>query len=459
MPAASRPSQTVKELSDAFMVTVPPTLTSPGRSGWWAKDEYYLYVYNGDGRAAHSWLQIVASAAAADLSNADAQAAVGLRIPRPLPLTGQLIALGDSQTAGYNNATKPYTSGGFLVSGFRWPTMLADALGLTLSNHGVGGSRISWKDANTDGESRVSIFNKCGREVQSTTTGVIAIMAGWNNLGQAGGVYDAAYFARLRNGYEAIIARALLDDWGGITHLGWTRTAQVDNPTGWSKTNCTSGQPAADTNAYVPFSWNNGTRDRRYWTIIGATTGVLEFQISNQRAVALFFDTQAGGGSVAIKVNGSLITTYDSAFSAPLGDKFPGVVFMDNLPSGTVTVRMENTSAGTVLFLAYGTISRTFNQGSRHVLFSGPCGNDGGTNARPLAQRQAAFVAARQAVAAFAPGYPVSFVDAQSQWVESRDQEPTDTSHLTDLGNFALAQQFFRPITLPNEASPNVLRL
>lgn len=60
MAAPSRPSQKVKELSDAFKVTVPPSLTAPGRSGYWAADDDYLYVYNGDGRADHSWLQLPA---------------------------------------------------------------------------------------------------------------------------------------------------------------------------------------------------------------------------------------------------------------------------------------------------------------------------------------------------------------------------------------------------------------
>lgn len=403
-----------------------------------------------------------AGAAASDLSNPAAQVMLRQRVPRPLPRSGLMQTGGDSQTFGTNYGTsRPYNDGsGNLLAKYKWVQQLADAHAMTLSNFAIGGSRVSWKDG-PDSWDRRSIFNMVGRNSSINTTGIMAVMAGWNNLGQdVDAAYDAAYFARLRNAYEAIIARYQIDFWGGITNLGWTATAQVNNPTGWSVTNTTNGQPAADDTTYVPFYWNNTTRDRRYWINIGATTGVVQFQVVDQRAFCVFFDTAPGGGSVTIKVNGASVATYDSNFTAPLSDIFPGVVWVDNIPTGTLTIRVENTSGASVKMLAYGTRSKTFDEGTRHMLLSGPCGNDGGPgNPKPETQRVAAQLAAYQAVQTFSPNYPVSWVETQSQWVESTDQEPTDTSHLTDLGNYGIFRQFLTPWQLPNASSPHFVRM
>lgn len=56
MAALSRPSNTVKPLADTVLVSVPPTLTAPGKPGYWARDEDFTYFYTGDGRT-HSWSQ------------------------------------------------------------------------------------------------------------------------------------------------------------------------------------------------------------------------------------------------------------------------------------------------------------------------------------------------------------------------------------------------------------------
>lgn len=58
MAASSRPSQAVKPLADTTLVSVPPTLTSPGQPGWWARDEDTFYVYTSNRGEAHQWIAI-----------------------------------------------------------------------------------------------------------------------------------------------------------------------------------------------------------------------------------------------------------------------------------------------------------------------------------------------------------------------------------------------------------------
>lgn len=398
-----------------------------------------------------------------------------LRLPFPPPVAFNIV--GDSQIYGTNAATRPYISGGRIKEGYRIPQIIAKTAGIsTVNNWGVPSSRISWNTSNAS--SKQSSFNVLGSQIgnppdpgggaatpPNALTGVWASMATWNNLGQGMAVNDRTREV-LMNARMAEISRVMIDYWGGVTHLGWelgrltTGTADTSPTPGWVCTGSTVN-PGADADMPVPFKIE-GSDTARITVALDAGeyiqfnvgpptgTGYSGYSTYVPRALALHFDTTSAGGGFIVKVNGTTKFTGTSQFTAPLGDSFPGVVWLDGVTIGDV-IRFEATS-GIVQWVSFGSPSDTTAIYNKLFICASPTANP--ANGRTTSELQMAFMAAKDAVAAFAPSYPVLFADTQTNWVTSRDQEPDDISHLTAKGNAQIAQQILNAYRPARKSNP-----
>lgn len=366
-----------------------------------------------------------------------------------LPRSGTLYLFGDSQSFGTNASGKAYAPAGRLKEVYRIPDIIGNSLGLTVNNLAIPGSRFSWKAG-----SEQSSYNQFGLlGTTMPTEGIISIMAGWNNLAQGAVPWSPEMERRWEVAQMAMIARALIDNWGGITTFGWTKnwTGSTDpSPIpGWSSTGTNNNQGS------VLNPYPGDGLSTRYW--IDLTAGqYVQFDVAEGvRAIGLFYETSpVGGGDFVVTLNGETIFEGNSQFAAPLGDHFPGVVWIENVGEGD-TIRFEGVN-GTTHWQAFGSVSDTADILKRLILVASPPANPAG--GRTDDYLAGAFQAVLRAVSAFSEIYPVRFVDTQRLWLTARDQEPADISHLTAVGSSLVAAAFLRPEIPISASHPNVIR-
>lgn len=376
--------------------------------------------------------------------------------PRHLPQTGTIYAIGDSQTYGSNSATSvDYASGGRLLAAYRWVDMLAtrDQRDLTISNLAVGGSKISWDSASANSYGQFSQFNAWG-QIDYDWEGVIVMMCGWNNTSNTSTSDD--FHTVMRRAYEAIIARALIDDYGGISINGWLRSGTGSSLSSWSTTGANNQynySVSADRRKVMPFYFGDATAARYRVDLDG--TDYVQFTLANKRSAALFFETSADGGAIAVSVNGVVVWSGTSYYNST--EQFPQVVWLDNLPSSATIKFYGALSAGEHCFwLGAGWVdSNTSRARERTLVFGTTVANTFQSgSSRPLAMLQRLAKQAEAAAAAFSD-YPVYFADVFNAWVQSTDQEPQDESHLTAVGNEHVYSAFRQASRLSLAYSPN----
>lgn len=411
------------------------------------------------GTDVQAWQQNLAQLSGTAVTNAQladidsARKPIGVN-PRHLPQTGTLYAFGDSQTYGSNHATGvDYTDvGGRLLAAYRFVDMLGgrDQRSLTVNNFAIGGSKISWAPAGANDYEFFSQFNAWGRMAYDWE-GVVVMMCGWNNTGST--TTDDAFHAVMRRSYEALIARALLDDYGGISINGWTREGTSYALPSWSTTGSNNQYAYAvtgDRRKVMPFYFGDSSAAR--YRVDLDNTDYVQFTLSNKRAAALFFDTSADGGAIAVQVNGVQVWSGTSLYAGT--QQFPQVVWLDNLPATAVIKFIGALGAGEHCYwLGAGWIdANTSREKERTILFGTTVANT--TNSRSLAMLQRLAKQAEAAAAAFAD-YPVYFADVFNSWVQSTDSEPQDTSHLTPVGNEHVYSAFRSATRLARGYSPN----
>lgn len=365
-----------------------------------------------------------------------------------IPRTGNLWGYGDSQTAG-NNSAYP---GGMLPEALRWPNVLATTQGrsLTVANMAVGAQRISW-----DGEFYFSAFNQMGYQ-PINWTGTSATMIGWNNNHPAP---DDAYFERVYQGHRANIARQLIEGYGGISFLGWSDSSPADGQYSWTTTGVNNQFPSSGgLPPIVPFPRSGENSMARYRTLLGPGN-YARFTLANKRAIALFFDATLDSGTISVKVNGVEVGQYSLSNSGSGVDndtgQYPYVVWLENVPA-SAQVEVSPVGASYAYFLAFGWVNSSSSvMANRTILYGSVVANLHG-HTESILYRSAR--AAQMAVASF-KGYPVYFANTYSTWRTATDQEPSDLSHLTPVGNQHVAQAFASAVRLPFVANPNFVDL
>jgi hypothetical protein len=357
---------------------------------------------------------------------------------------GTFNAFGDSQTYGTAVTSKWYSDGARALAAYRWPDMVANLVNhpLTINNYGVASSRAGWRDS-ANRYDQESHFNKLGRNIAYNWTGTVAALPNWNSTG--GGDYGDDYLQMLRRANEAFIARALIDDYCAVTHLGWTRASSVDNSTpSWTSTGSSSGfgGGVAGDKGDTSNAFSAGAIIQRYRQILTGTQ-YFEFTLTDKKAVGIFGETVTSavtGGPFTVSLNGTVLGTYTMSISGQ-ADSYPFVVWLENLPSSAV-IRIDNVS-GENWFLAAGYVERgtaSLNQ-KRCVIF----GTTSGNTYNHLVSDYPKVLARNARDAAFASGafarlgYPVYFANAFANWDQTTDQELDDLSHLNAWGNWSVA--------------------
>jgi hypothetical protein len=375
-----------------------------------------------------------------------------------IPKLGTGYFFGDSQTAGINAASKPYTSGGYVIPAYRWTDKLCTKhdRALTVSNQGYGGSRISYRmqvgDAANNWESH---YNRLGN-LPYNWTGMAVFMCGWNNTASAN-EGSAEYYKYLRFAHEAVLDRANADGWYGVTHLGWTHLSPVAATPGWSTNVVASNTEwiigaAGKTN---PFYYQDDS-GARYTFDLGASKYV-SLVLTNKRACGIHFDVGATSGEVLVKVNDVPVGTWTLVYNDPLaGDIFPVCIHLEGLPP-TAVIRVENVS-GTAKWLGITfKDADTSKVSNRSILYGSVVGNT--ANGRTKTHLYEVAKTAEAAAGVYGQFYPVYFSNNFSNWLDSTDQEPTDISHLTDIGNETVFRNFSKAYRVPYESSPNFVVL
>lgn len=383
-----------------------------------------------------------------------------------IPKAGNLYSYGDSQTFGVNNGTGglPYTDGARLLPAYRWVNQVAtrNDRALTINDGSIGSSRISWvPGADATYPLIGSHFNCLGR-LPFDWAGVVVAMPGWNNIDPANDG-SAPFYLAMRRAHEAMIAKMMLTDWFGITHLGWNRALGSAGATYQWLTNTVVGDlgpqilnAGSNTN---PFYFGDPSGSR--YTIDLTAGKYVQFGVYDSRAVGLFFDTSPSATTCTFRVtvNDVVVGLFDTNYLAPApfaADCFPCCVFLDEMPAGS-TVKVECT-AGVVRWIAGGTVPRdTASAPIRSVLYGTTTGNT--ANGRTKSHLHACAKQTEAAVAAFSSRYPVYLVNNMSNWLDATDQEPTDISHLTDTGNEKVHQNFVHAAKPNGSSSPNYINM
>ncbi len=393
----------------------------------------------------------VGSASLAGIDGARKSAGIN---PRFLQQVGTIYAFGDSQTYGSNHATSvDYTDGvDRLLPAYRWVNMLGarDQRSLTVTNYAVGSSKLSWNPSGSNYYEFFSQFNAWG-QMSYDWEGVVAMMCGWNNTSSS--TTDDAFHAVMRRSYEALIARAIIDDYGGISINGWTREGTSFTLPSWSTTganNQYSYATAGDRRKVMPFYFGDASAVR--YRVDLETTEYVQFTLTGKRAVALFYETSSDGGPVAVQVNGVQVWSGTSLYAG--SEQYPQVVWLDNLPATAVIKFVGALGASEHCYwVGAGWMdANTSRAKERSIIFGTTVANT--ANSRALAMLQRLAKQAEAAAATFAD-YPVYFADVFNAWVNSTDQEPQDVSHLTPVGNEHVYSAFRSATRLARGYSPN----
>lgn len=375
-----------------------------------------------------------------------------------LPIAGTLYAFGDSQTIGVNASGASYTSGGYLKPEYIWPNMIASNYGraLVVSNFAVGATRLSWLEGNPE-----SHFNTLG-QLPVTWDGVAVAMGGWNDLGNE--TVSDAFWAILRRAYEAWIARLLIDDYGGIAFIGWTRTGTGSEVLpNWTTTGDNNQPSVTMTNASkLPF-WRTdfgSPYGQTRWRTRMTADEVTSFTLTGAKSIALFFDSSAQGGTFSVTNNGEYVGTFSTLYASSYS--FPLVVWMDDVPATNNLVIYSLT--GTNYFLAAGWVTPKTIAPNRTVVMASMTANTAAAAQRTTTNLWKANKAMESAVAAFSARHPVYFANVYNSYVQSTDQETGggDISHFTPTGNLHISESFaraYRPTGAPSSNAAPLVEL
>lgn len=368
----------------------------------------------------------------------------------PIEIETKTVAyfFGDSQTYGTNGARQPYDStDNRLLAKYRWPNILASNFGNSwvVNNYGVGSSTISYVPSRLGGAAVYSLkshFNMTGY-LPIGWKGVVATMMGWNNMRTP---TPDTLVATMERAFESHIARTLIDGYAGISASMWDykKTAGVNQGV-TSGTNMVDVPYFKPTTGFTPFPTNKNTDPRFSVKLLPKDS--VAFTLTNKRAIALFYETDVeASGSFDVYVNnikvGSFNTTYLSSGNST--NLYPSVVWLENVPkSARVKMVQTGTPGSASYYLAYGWVDKTSSTVNDKKIITGSVLGNTANGHLPEDLKKMA-IAAEQAAGAF-PSYPVYFVNNTIPFNEATDQEPEDISHLTDVGNYHVAQNFSMP--------------
>jgi hypothetical protein len=357
------------------------------------------------------------------------------------PATGDLYALGDSQTWGTNSSGAPYTATGRLTEANRWPNMVATDFGRTLTVTNLG--RPAQKISDAGGGTSETIWNAWGN-VPADWSGVVAMMLGYNN--SDADTLAPKFFARLQSAFEAFIARGLIEDFGGVGTSGWGSTGSTGGTLhsfSTTGTQISTAVTAGQSQNRNPFYYGNpdGAKLR-----IGLTSGqFVQFTSPASRGLGLFLYSSETGGDYTVTVNGVTRATGSTLYvpvggNDPATSQYPVVVWLEDIPANAV-IRLTSAS-GTVVWQAYGWSAASI---SRVVALAGPTGNQ--ANNRTDYMLSTLNWCAQQAVSKF-ERWPVYHADPWTGWRREIMDElgnrgwSADISHLTVEGNRHVANAF-----------------
>lgn len=386
-------------------------------------------------------------------------------IVRKFPIAGRVVVqkvgniyyFGDSQLLGANGGGNPiYSSGGLLLSKYRPTTLFANMEGrkLTVNDYTLGSTKISW----FPGDPFIkSIFNATGM-LDTSWTGVSLTMPAWNNLGNDVYSTDTTFWPILQRAHEAMIARFVCDNWGGIGTTG-LNSANVAGTDSWSTNglNLNFTVANAESHRINPFYFNQPSIGTKVF--MGVTNGQFaRFTLKGKKDVGLFYETTPTGGTFNVSINGIQVYTGTSKYAVAQnntvsnGGRYPGVVWLENVPdSATIQLTSTGTISDTTVFLAYGYTEKGGKSriSQKTILYGTTTGNLKSHNDTLLATN--ALIVAR-AVQSFSD-YPVYFANPYNNWQNSTDRDPVDSFHLTPSGSQHVVEAFNNAAKLSYKAN------
>lgn len=391
------------------------------------------------------------------------------------PTTGAIWAFGDSQTYGDNHATNNppgtnvyYTnpSQATLLPQYWWVHMLAtnNNRSLLSFNQAVGGSRVSWNYISTNYYDNWSQFNML-ENLPLAWTNLCVMMDGWNNI--LTNTPTDAFYSVMYHSYQAIIALAQLDAYGGMSINGSMWTNYLASLPGWGTTGTnwqfdSVNSPQLNS---VPFSiFNAGDDQARYNVALPLNAYVNFYSPPGIQDLHLFLETETNGGSFIVSIDNNIIGTFNGGYNPTvdgglLGDRFPIVISILNCPSNAfVVVKTTDTNAGVVNYwqAAGWTYPTNSPEDRNHTLIFGTVsGNVNGTrnatNMMMLAKQ------ASDAVACYDDRYPVLLASPIDTWRTASDAEPQDPFHPNPSGSAHIWTAFNHPSHPAHQQSDHVI--
>lgn len=362
------------------------------------------------------------------------------------PRTGAGYFVGDSQTYGFNASGNPVytdTANTRLLEQYRWPWIYSKSNNrdVTVNNLGVTGSGLAATSGApvTDYAGWHPHLYAMG-QISKSWTGQIVMMPAWNNIGGTGAILSASKLLRVRRGIEALIAKAVSVDYGGLGATGqysvWGTVIS-----GWATTG-TSGDVTVSglDNAANPFPSAGAPANNLIRKVTLAAGQYVEFTVLDVGPAGEYFiftEANTAGSAYTIAINGSTVVT-DTTLTSEAG-LWPQVNRI-HAPTVGQLIRVTNTGTGSVTFLAAAwAVSDTSNAVDREIIVGSTSGN---LNGRLPENLQLAAKQAKAAAMAFAD-FGVRFADVACEW-QAGDNDAQDADHISPQGNERLAAAFMQ---------------
>lgn len=357
--------------------------------------------------------------------------------PSRTPRSGPLYLFGDSQTFGFNasgSAVYTDTTISRLLQAYRWPDIYASAGGRSLSvqNFGVTGSGLRF----IGGQPMSAVwawqtqFYSMG-QLPINWAGTCAMTNGWNDCTGAGAASDELLRV-MRRAMEACTARAVINDFGGVTTAGAYRVAP-QAVAGWSCTG-TDEVLTSPSEGCNPFPISGSAVNAVIRKIRLAPAQYIEFTVLAVERLALFLEAFSAGAPFTISVNGDAVHTDSCATTIP--DFWPMVVWLENVtPGDVVRITAGGTAGQSVIWHATGYVAAVTAAPDRAVIVCTTSGNPNNHTVNNI-QRvgQQALMAARTHA-----DMGVLFADLASSW-QVGDNDGQDPDHISPQGNLRLAR-------------------
>lgn len=207
-----------------------------------------------------------------------------------------LWTIGDSHTAGQLNiaGTSNWLSGGFMLTNYRYPNLLASRHSLNLTNLAVSGSAVSQGNPGTTGADLSSTLWQLS-QVGPAWRGVMTVMHGYND----GYAWQdiASVQTWMESAQAASIAAAFSTNWAGPTGTNWYGAAV----TGWTNGGTLYDEGVA---SKVVFPVSGALSANRSSILL---TSGQSWGATLSGKIGLIFERWHNGGIVAIKTNGGVI--------------------------------------------------------------------------------------------------------------------------------------------------------